>query len=241
MLRLISFTIAILLFAPIAAAQNVGGVFGPVVKEGDRSFQYRAGFSPGQDGGPDRFVHRVHYQQAINESLRWRVVAQGSDLEDGNLEGNFLVGELHWQFLDQKTDGWSSALRLDGRLTEGDDGASLIGLNWTSQVPLSEDWSFIGVILLAEELGDRARDGTFVQTRASLTHTLSGGNKIGVEMFSVHGDIGDLQDLDEQNLTVGPTFSTKLSEDWSLFAGMQFGLTDPARDTDFRLWFGRSF
>ena len=186
-------------------------------------------------------MHRIHYQQAVNENLRWRVVAQGSDLEDGNLEGNFLVGELHWQFLDQKKDGWSSAFRLDGRLSEGDDGAHLIGVNWTSQVPVTENLSFVGVVLLAEELGDRARDGTFAQTRASLTYTLQGGNKLGVEMFNVHGDLGDLQDLDEQNLTIGPTFSTKLNSDWSLFAGVQFGLTDSSRDSDFRLWFGRSF
>ena len=227
--------------APFALAQNVGGVFGPVVTEGDRSIQYRAGFSPGEDGGRDRFVHRIHYQQAINENWRWRIVAQGSDVEDGSLEGNFVVGELHWQFLDQKKDGWSSALRLDARLSEGDDGAHLIGVNWTSQVPLTENLSFVGVVLVAEELGDRARDGTFLQTRGSLTYSLEGGNKIGVEMFNVHGDIGDLQDLDEQNLTIGPTFSTKLNSDWSMFAGVQFGLTDPSRDSDFRLWFGRSF
>ena len=114
-------------------------------------------------------------------------------------------------------------------------------MNWTSQVPLTEKLSFVGVVLVAEELGDRSRDGTFLQTRGSLTYTLEGGNKIGVEMFNVHGDIGDLQDLDEQNLTIGPTFSTKLNSDWSMFAGVQFGLTDSARDTDFRLWFGRSF
>lgn len=241
MLRVSLFCMVLFAVAPMAFAQNVGGVFGPVVKEGDRSAQYRAGFSAGQNGGPDRFVHRIHYQHAVSNRLRWRVVAQGSDLETGDLEGNFVVGELHWQFLDAKESGWSSALRLDGRLSEGDDGAHLIGLNWTSQVPLSEDWSFIGVVLVAEELGDRARDGTFVQTRASLTHTLKGGNKLGVEMFNVHGDIGDLQDLDQQNLTIGPTFSTKLNQDWSLFAGVQFGLTDPARDTDMRLWLGRSF
>ena len=230
-----------MLIAPWASAQNVGGVFGPVVKEGDRSIQYRAGFSPGQDGSPDRFVHRFHYQQAINDSLRWRVVAQGSDLEDGNLESNFVVGELHWQFLDAKEAGWSSAFRVDARVSEGDDGAHLLGFNWTSQVPLTDRLSFIGVVLLAEELGDRARDGTFLQTRGSLTYTLDSGNKIGVEMFNIHGDLGDLQDLDEQSLTIGPTFSTTLNEDWSLFAGVQFGLTDPVRDTDFRLWFGRSF
>lgn len=234
--------VSIVMFAgPWAFAQNVGGVFGPNVTEGDKSWQYRAGFSPGEDDGPDRFVHRFHYQQAINDSVRWRVVVQGSDLEDGNLEGNFVVGELHWQFLDEKKDGWSSAFRVDGRLSEGDDGAHLIGLNWTSQVPITEDLSFVGVILLAEELGDRARDGTFAQTRASLTYKLDGGNKIGVEMFNVHGDLGDLQDLDQQNLTIGPTFSTKLGGDWSLFTGVQFGLTDPARDTDLRLWIGRPF
>ena len=194
-----------------------------------------------RDGGRDLFVHRIHYQHAINENWRWRVVAQGSDTETGDLEGNFVVGELHWQFLDAKTNGWSSALRLDGRISEGDDGAHLIGLNWTSQVPLGDDWSFIGVVLLSEELGDRSRDGTFVQTRASLTHTLDSGNKIGVEMFNVHGDIGDLPDLDDQRLSIGPTFSTKLTDDWSVFTGVQFGLTDPARDTDFRLWISRSF
>ena len=228
-------------FAPLAFAQNVGGVFGPVVNENDRSIQYRAGFSPGQDGGPDRFVHRIHYQHAFSDRLRWRLVAQGSDVETGDLESNLLGAELLWQFKDQKSDGWNSALRFDGRLSEGDDGAHSLGVNWTSQFALEDDWSLIGIIMLSDQVGDRTVDGTFVQTRASLTRRLENGNRLALEMFNAHGDIGDLPDLDQQRISIGPGYSVKVTEDWSVYTGLQLGVTDPARDVDFRLWFGKSF
>ena len=75
-----------LLLAPAALAQNVGGVFGPGVRDGDRSAEYRGAFVPEEDGRDSRSVHRLHYQYALNDSVRLRGVVQGSDVNSSSLE-----------------------------------------------------------------------------------------------------------------------------------------------------------
>ena len=50
-----------LIVSETAFAQNTGGVFGPVVKEGHRSFQYRAAVNPDNALGQTGFAQRLHY------------------------------------------------------------------------------------------------------------------------------------------------------------------------------------
>ncbi|MEO0721994.1 MAG: hypothetical protein AAFY43_07565, partial [Pseudomonadota bacterium] len=59
-----------LIGAPIAAAQSTGGVFGPVVDASDEAWDFRVSLDPDSENT----ALRLHYQRAINNDLRWRVI-----------------------------------------------------------------------------------------------------------------------------------------------------------------------
>jgi hypothetical protein len=244
--RLLSITFAAIIGVSMTSsnghAQTVGGVFGPNISDGDTSAEYRAAFAP-VDGSDDvRFVQRIHYQYAFNDGWRVRGVLQASDIETGNQEFNFFQGEIQWQFLEENKYGVSSAVRLDGRITEGDDGADLVSLNSTTQWNINKNWQTTGVILLGRELGNDSRDGINLETRVSLLRRVSGRVRIGVESFNIWGNSDDgFASIDAQRHSLGPVATLSLGNGWSILGGTLFGVTDAAPETDFRIWVNKSF
>ena len=225
-----------------ALAQTTAGVFGPNISEGDRSAQFRIAMSPGENGDIDRWEARIHYQYALQDDLRARLVLQGSNLEAGDFESNFLQAELQWQF--KKSDPqsiWASALRLDARIVEEDDGPHRLGLNWTNQWNPNGRWQINNVLLTALEVGPDARDGVILEMRNGVKYRLDSGLKIGVESFSALGRSDNLGGFNSQNHRLGPVVTGKLTDETSFLAGALFGVSDPARDTDFRIWLTRRF
>lgn len=231
-----------LALACAAQAQNVAGVFGPNVSAGDRTFEYRAALAPVDGTGGDNFVHRLHYQHALNDRWRLRGVLQGSDTRADDFEFNFFQGEIQWQFLERTPAGVSSALRLDLRITERDDGADRVGLNWTTQWDINDAWQARGVILLARELGTGQRNGIFLETRAGVSRKIGTNVRLGLESFNIYGNTAQgFGSFDDQNHQFGPVFSGQLDGGWSWLAGALFGLSASAPDEDFRLWISRRF
>ena len=221
-----------------ATAQTTGGVFGPKVTEGDRSAQWRIAFAPGQDGGPDRWASRLHYQHAVSPRLRFRGVVQGSDVETGSFELNFAQFETHWQF--SKDPGWRSALRLDTRLVEGDDGFDQIGLDWTNQWPLGSRASLTVVGLSNVRLagGDRSIG---VETRASLAYRPEGSPwTLALQSFDAYGRTRNFPRLADQNHRIGPSVSRRFG-DVDVRATALFGWSEAARDIDIAFWLGKHF
>lgn len=223
-------------------AQSVGGVFGPNIKEGDRTAEYRLALAPANNSDDVIFVHRVHYQQAFNESWRARGVVQLADNQAGGHDFNFFQAELQWQFLEENSWGLSSALRLDGRVTDEDDGADLISFNSTTQWNIDDDWRATAVILVARELGNNARDGINLETRASLTRKLGNTYRLGIESFNVIGNSdGGFAPANLQRHSLGPVGTASLGDGWSILGGVLFGVSDGAADTDVRFWVTKSF
>lgn len=221
-----------------ASAQNLAGVFGPGVTAGDRSVESRAARATDGDGA-EVWAYRVHYQRAVSEAHRGRVVAQTTNSADGELDLRFLQGEWQWQFLEGAS-GWASALRLDGALDLTGDEPDRVGLNWTNQVRLSRAWSarLLGLTLL--QVGDGSADEVAFSARGSLMRSLGGRASAGVEMFSTLGDSRAFGRFDDQNHQIGPAVSAKLGWGWETFAGVLFGASETASDVDARLWFTRA-
>ncbi len=225
-----------------AFAQTTGGVFGPNISAGDRSAQFRLGLSPAETDGDARWEARVHYQQAFSDTLRGRIVLQGSDIETGVFESNFIQAELQWQFKQADVaSSWSSALRVDARLVEEDDGASRLGVNWTNQWVPNENWQVNSVVLVATEVGSEARDGVFLELRNGIKYRTSKTVQIGLESFSAFGHSTSFGRFNTQNHRLGPVVTGKLTEDVSYLVGALFGASDAARDLDLRIWIGRKF
>ncbi len=229
-----------------AYAQTTAGVFGPNISEGDRSAQFRIATTPGQNGGADRWEARVHYQHALKGNLRARIVFQGSDIETGKFESNFIQAELQWQFKKAAKksswqSSWASAVRLDARLVEKDDGVNRIGVNWTNQWNPGENWQFNNVVLMGTEIGSNARDGLLLEIRNGVKYKIGANTRLGVESFSALGRSNALGNFNTQNHRLGPVMTGKLGAETKYLIGVLFGASRPARDVDFRLWLTRGF
>ncbi|MCF6275958.1 MAG: hypothetical protein L3J05_09370 [Robiginitomaculum sp.] len=242
MLKYILGVACILGFAFPASAQTTAGVFGPNIREGDRSAEWRIAASPGENAGSARWESRLHYQYAFQDDVRARIVVQGSDIETGRFESNFLQAELQWQFKKQDShSSWASALRLDARLVEKDDGVNGLGLNWANQWNPVANWQFNSVVLTAIEVGNASRDGVVLEVRNGVKYKVKPTMQIGIESFSVLGRTNSLGNFNTQNHRIGPVVTGKFNEKTNYLIGALFGASRPARDLDFRLWLTRSF
>lgn len=219
-------------------ATNTSGVFGPVVNPNDSSGQYRIGFRPGENGDDDAHNHRFHYQRAISDTLRWRVITQLRS-RDGDFEYDYLRGELLWYLTPDKTSNWDSGIRFDIRSRKGSR-AEQFSINWTNQWALSPKWRLRGVASGHWKFGGNAEGGTELETRASLTYKLDSGMRAGIEMFNNYGKVSDMGSFNDQEHVIGPSFSGKV-DGISIKLGYLAGITSAADDHSIRLWIGRSF
>ncbi len=223
-------------FVPRAGlAQATAGVFGPVVTEGHRSFEYRLAYDPDSYA----FAQRLHYQQSVDDRFMWRVIVQGRKTDDSDVDYDFVQGELFWD-LSNSDRPWQTGFRFDVRVP--DEGrATLLGAHWTNQFALAENWSARFVLLSAFEVGGDARDGILLQSRASLRRTFAGRLHIGLEMFSVYGGTSDIASFDDDEHVMGPFISFPLSGGWSVYGGALFLVGDSEDESNLRFWVGRSF
>lgn len=225
----------------LAAAQSVSGVFGPTVNADNRELEYRLGLA--QDANDDwASVSRLHYQQGLNDTFRLRGVIQFSDPGDGPAEFRFFQAELLWQTVEQTEAGYSAAFRLDARLAEGDDGAHRLGVNWVHQWVFGGGWRARAIALTSHEVGSNARDGFNLAFRTSLSRRLGNGVRLSLEQYATLGNTDrGLGRFDEQRHTIGPALSGSFSDAWGWYLSTQFGVSDAAADTDFKVRLTRGF
>ena len=219
-------------------AQNTGGVFGPVVNAGHKSFEYRLTHQAGQNGEEDGLAHRLHYKQAINSSLMWRVVGQLQRSPDSEFDPTSLRGELYWQIT---PDGqkWQTGFRFDATLRKGHRAESL-GVHWTNQVALSDTVWARFIVLTSAQWGDRASNGIGIQTRDALAKKI-GKKTIGMELYSQYGTTFHWRKTDQQVHQIGPFVSIPMPGKSSLYLNWLGSLTEASGGHQFRVRIGRTF
>ncbi|WP_026942961.1 hypothetical protein [Hellea balneolensis] len=223
----------------LAAAQNTGGVFPPMVNDGHKSAQYRIAINPDNAAGETGFAQRLHYQQSLNGDMMWRVVGQTRKTADSDFDFDFLQAELFWELSDDE-DQHKTGLRFDARLR--DEGrAEQLGLNWTNQFNFENGWSARALILTAVQIGENAADGVNLQTRGQIARKMESGHTLGVDMFNNYVRTGNIGSFKEQSHTIGPFVAAPLGDGVSLYAGPLFGLSKAAPDLEARLWLTRGF
>lgn len=222
-------------FSVTGQAQNTGGIFPPMVNEGHRSFQYRITYATESEAA----VQRIHYQQAINDDFMWRVLAQASTTDADPFKLQLFQGELFWD-LSGKNDRWKTGLRFDGRLrTSWESG--MLGLHWTNQVAVTDDWHARFVVLNSYNVGPKVTNEIGFQTRGSIFMNLDVGPVIGVEFYNSYGTLRDLHPFDEQKHQIGPFAFIPASERFNIFVGTLMGLTDATEPLELRLWVTYTF
>lgn len=222
-----------------ASAQNTGGVFGPVVNEGHKSFQYRATLDPDTASGITGFAQRLHYQQAINGDLMWRILGQTRKTQASDFDFDFIQAELFWHLTDDDGSPYQTGLRFDARV-RNDNRPEQLGLNWTNEWNLEEGWQLRAIALSAVQLGDNSANGVLLQTRGHIAKSVGGGKRLGVELFSTYGSTSNFGSFNKQSHTIGPFATAPLGHNFSVFGGVLFGISDAAADTELRLWLTKS-
>ena len=223
----------------VAAAQNTGGVFPPMVNDGHKSAQYRIAINPDNAAGETGFAQRLHYQQSLNGDMMWRIVGQTRKTADSDFDFDFLQAELFWELSDDD-DQHKTGLRFDARLRD-ENRAEQLGLNWSNQFNFENGWSARALVLTAVQIGDNAADGVSLQTRGQIARKLESGASLGVDMFNSYGRTGNIGSFDEQSHTIGPFVSTPIGNGLSIYAGPLFGISEAAPDLEARLWLTRGF
>lgn len=223
------------LAAPASHAQNTGAVFGPGVNVGHRSAQYRGAYDTDAYG----FAQRVHYQQAVNGDLQWRLLAQARKTADSDVDTDFFQAELFWQ-LETGAEHWLTGFRFDARArTEGRPGQ--LGINWTNDWRLAPNLTLRAIALTAQEIGDQARSGLALASRYAVLRSFGNAVNGGLELYSNHGLIDDIQPLDKTVHQLGPFISRPLGGGYSVRIDSLFGLTDVSPDSQIRLWLSKNF
>ncbi|MEM7221234.1 MAG: hypothetical protein AAF515_22945 [Pseudomonadota bacterium] len=213
-----------------AAADNTGGVFGPVVEEGHRSWQYRIAV----DTDTEALAQRIHYQRSIDDDFMWRVVAQTRRATaNADQEFDYVQGELFWQLGDLRP-GWQQGLRFDLRLRDGDR-PQQVGLNWMHDIELGGDWMLRALALSVLQFGDNDRDALILQTRGSLNRRLAPGTMASLSLFANLGDTDDFG-VGKRAQQLGPTFAMNVGRRWQLVVGYLAGLNGASPDHQLRAW-----
>lgn len=224
--------LAVLSLSPTARANTTAGVFGPVVNDGHRSWQYRAAY----DHDSFAFTHRLHAQSAVNDDLMVRGVVQARKTDARQNDFDLFQAEVFWQLGDVRPN-WQQGFRLDLTWREGDRPGS-VGLHWMNQWTASE-WQLRSIVMTDVQFGRNNASGVGLQSRLHATRPFRNGWSAGVEMYSRYGRTGDLASGGEQSHLVGPVVAGQLGGGWSVFSGLLFGVTSGSPDAQVRVWLTR--
>lgn len=233
----------VILAAPFAArAQNTGAVPPPDIEPGERSVEYRAAYGLNDNGAPDAFAHRFHYQQSIADNWRARLIVQQGRRGDAPLKTQSVGLELFTQFVESKdTGGWASGLRFEGVIPVEDGRPGRARIGWLNAFDLGSGWRVRGDILIGRDIGANAADGFSIETRAEAACRLNGEMTIGAQMFNAYGTTGDFGPFNAQRHQVGPFLRMRLNKHVRLDASALVGVSAAAPDADFRVFASYSF
>ncbi|MCQ8185487.1 hypothetical protein [Parvularcula maris] len=221
-----------------AAAQNTGGVFGPVVNKGHRYAEYRITVSPSDADGLDTvWAQRFHVEDTPTDRIMWRVFAQVRRDPFGETEFDSAQAEIFTE-LRGPEHRWRTGFRFDGRVRG--DGPGQMSVNWTNEFALSEKLITRAVLLTTKQFGDRASDGVLLETRLNLQYRFENRVQAGVELYNGHGSTADFQTVSDR-LQVGPYAFIPIGEHWRGFVGVLATTGNGAYPADTRFWLGRSF
>ncbi|MCR9259788.1 MAG: transporter [Pseudomonadaceae bacterium] len=213
---------------------NTSGVFSPDVKAGDRMWEYRTSFEPNDGGVEDVFSHRLHYQHALNDQSRLRLIGLQSD-NGGDLEFRYMRVEYQYQYLEDEDAGWDSALRFELQIAEGDDLPHRFRVAWTGKVDVTDRWQLRANLITGREFHSGADSGLSVETRWQATYAVGGGTRFGIEAFNDLNTTDDFGGFNEQEHQAGPIVKMRLGRGWSLDFSYLFGLSDDAPDENLRM------
>lgn len=224
---------------PLPGLANTTTVFSPDVKADTRAWEYRSSYFPSDGDEPKRFAHRLHYQQAIDDTWRVRLIGQQRSIDGESLDYRYTRLEVQQQYLESEVAGWDAALRYELQISDEDDSPDRVRIAWTGKRDLDSGWQLRGNFLTGREFGNNDRGGLLLEFRAQATQVV-GDARLGLELFSDMNRTTDVGDFDDQEHQLGPIAKFSLAG-MKVNAGYLYGISDSAQDHNFRLIFTYNF
>ncbi len=218
---------------PTISVANTTSVFSPEVKAGSQAVEYRASYVP--DDGPidSFFAHRLHFQHALDDTWRVRLIGSQNRRGDNSLTYNYTRLEIQQQYIESEEHGWDAALRYEIQISDRGNRPDRFRLAWTAKWDINDLWQLRGNLMLGRQFGDNAGSGILVETRSQITRKV-GAVRLGMEMFNDMNRTTNWGSWDDQEHQIGPVVKYKAG-DLSIFGSYLFGASDRAADDNFRL------
>lgn len=232
-----SAALGVLMSLQEAGAQSLAAVPHPDVSAADRNVDYRAGYALPDDGRTARFGQRLHFQQALNDRWRLRLLVQQGERADGVVVTQFVSPQAQYQLAkSEKTGGWDSAVRVDGFIpVDGRPGRARIGI--FNAFALGAGAEARSSVFLAREIGARAQGGVQIEAREELSFIAAPKTRVGVQLFHGLNSTARIGGFDDQRHQLGVFARSKVARRIGVEAGWLFGLSDAAPDADLRVIF----
>lgn len=218
----------------VMVSANTSSVFSPDVDAGSLETEFRASYVPSESGSGSAYNQRLHLQYGFNESWRARIIASQTRSNGEGLEYNYTRLEVQQQLVEHQQAGWDSALRYGLQIANGAGRPDRFRIAWTGKLDLESGWQLRSNALVGRQFGDNSGSGLQVETRFQLSRALTGGGRLGVEMFNDLNRTTGFGSFDEQQHQIGPIYKFDVGA-VSVNAGVLFGVSDAAEDQNFRL------
>ncbi|WP_298912413.1 hypothetical protein [uncultured Algimonas sp.] len=237
------FSLAILLFAGLASsasAQNLTGVFGPVVDADDHALEYRVGAILAAGDDEAEWGQRLHYERALSGSFRLRGIIATRETPSREIDYDYARIEAVWQITPDER-AYQTGMRFEAR-TRGDGRPEEIRANWLNQWALPDDWRIRAHLMNTLQVAQRTNDELQFQGRFELSRNLPDrGVRLGLHSYVDFGDTGKLRAFKGSEAEIGPFVEFGVGEDVTVYLGTLHGLTGSSDDNQLRLFVERSF
>lgn len=217
--------------------QNDGLVFGPEVNDKEANIDLRTAYNADEE----TWTYRNHIQYSFSDSFNLRGMTQHRINSSGQWDFRYFRVEGLWQFLEDETAGWDSALRFELEVAEGDNLPSRVRLAWTGSYDIDDYWQVRGNFLTGYRIGPESPPGALVEVRSQVSRRLNKNLRLAVDYFGNMNDTEAFGSWESQKHQLGPTLNIRCNEHISIVAGLLFGISRDASNKEFRLVTGYFF
>ena len=217
--------------------QNDGLVFTPEVIAGQALIDARAAYN----ADDETWVYRNHIQYSFSDSFNLRGVVQYRIDSSNRWDFRYVRFEGLWQFLEDETAGWDSALRFELEIAEGDDLPSRVRLAWSGSFDINECLQVRGNVLTGYRIGPDSEPGVLLEVRAQVNRRITRKVRVALDYFGNMNDTETLVNWESQRHQIGPTLGIKLSKNVQVGGGVLFGISPAAANHEYRAIVMRTF
>jgi hypothetical protein len=207
----------------------------PDVRRGETSVDFRAGYALPDDGRSARYGQRFHFQQALGDRLRLRLLVQQGEAANGVILTQTISPQIQFQMVESETHGgWDSAIRIDGFIPV-DDRPGRARIGFFNAFDLGNGVEARADLFAAREFGDRAAGGLQIETREEISFAATRRTRAGLQLFNSFGSTGQFGSFNQQRHQAGVLARSKITSHLGVEAGWLFGISTAAPDADFRI------